>query len=69
MRSSRPWKRTFRRASIDLNNSSALSIADYLMQADPLRAGTDARQQYNSQANAIVNFRDNARGRRSKFVR
>ena len=47
---------------LDLNNASALGITDYLMQADPLHAGTDARQQYSAQAQAIVNFRDNARG-------
>lgn len=42
----------------DLNNASALSVADYLMQADPLHAGTDAKQRYTAQAQAIVNYRD-----------
>jgi preprotein translocase subunit SecF len=46
----------------DLNNSSSLAIGDYLMQADPLHAGTDARQRYTAQAQAIVHYRDSTRG-------
>ena len=29
---------------LDLNNSSSLTIANYLLETDPLRAGTDASQ-------------------------
>ena len=42
----------------DLNNSSFLSIKNYLLQKDPLRLGTDAEQRYTAQAQAIVNYRD-----------
>ena len=30
----------------DLNNASVLAIKNYLLQKDPLRAGTDAEQRY-----------------------
>ncbi len=30
----------------DLNNTSSLTIANYLLEKDPLRAGTDANQRY-----------------------
>jgi preprotein translocase subunit SecF len=43
---------------LDLNNSSALTLKGYLLQKDPLRAGTDADQRYSAQAQAIVNYRD-----------
>ena len=46
----------------DLNNASALTLADYLMQADPLHAGTDAKQRYTAQAQAIVDYRDKTEG-------
>jgi preprotein translocase subunit SecF len=46
----------------DLNNSSAQTIADYLLDKDPLHAGTDAKQRYNQQAEAIVNYRDKVKG-------
>ena len=46
----------------DLNNSSVLTIKSYLMQQDPLRAGTDADQRYGAQAQAIVDYRDKVRG-------
>jgi preprotein translocase subunit SecF len=46
----------------DLNNSSFLTIKNYLMQKDPLRLGTDAEQRYTAQAQAIVNYRDKAKG-------
>jgi preprotein translocase subunit SecF len=46
----------------DLNNASAQSLRDYLFQRDPLRAGTDATQRYTAVAQAIVNYRDKARG-------
>lgn len=46
----------------DLNNASVLSIQNYLFEKDPLRAGTDAKQQYADQAQAIVNYRDKVKG-------
>ena len=46
----------------DLNNASVLSIQTYLLQKDPLHAGTDAKQQYADQAQAIVNYRDKVKG-------
>jgi preprotein translocase subunit SecF len=46
----------------DLNNSSSLTIANYLLEKDPLRAGTDANQRYSAIAQAIVNYRDKVKG-------
>ena len=46
----------------DLNNSSAQTISDYLLDKDPLHAGTDAKQRYDQQAEAIVNYRDKVKG-------
>jgi preprotein translocase subunit SecF len=46
----------------DLNNSSSLSIQNYLLDKDPLRAGTDANQRYTAAAQAVVNFRDKTKG-------
>jgi preprotein translocase subunit SecF len=46
----------------DLNNSSFLTIKNYLMQKDPLHTGTDAEQRYTAQAQAIVNYRDKVKG-------
>jgi preprotein translocase subunit SecF len=46
----------------DLNNSGFLTIKNYLLQKDPLRAGTDAEQRYTAQAQAIVNYRDKTKG-------
>jgi preprotein translocase subunit SecF len=46
----------------DLNNSSSLTIANYLLDKDPLRAGTDANQRYSAIAQAIVNYRDKSKG-------
>ncbi len=46
----------------DLNNSSFLTIKNYLMQKDPLRTGTDAEQRYTAQAQAIVDYRDKVKG-------
>jgi len=47
---------------MDLNNSSSLNIADYLLEKDPLRLGTDANQRYTAVAQSIVGFRDKQRG-------
>ena len=45
----------------DLNNTSFLTLKNYLAEKDPLRAGTDAEQRYTAQAQAIVNYRDKVR--------
>jgi preprotein translocase subunit SecF len=42
----------------DLNNSSSLTIANYLLEKDPLQLGTDANPRYTATAQAIVNYRD-----------
>src|SRR2546421_2413654 len=47
---------------LDLNNTSSLALAKYLLQKDPLHAGTDADQRYTAQAQAIVAYRDKTRG-------
>ncbi|MGA8489774.1 MAG: protein translocase subunit SecF, partial [Terriglobales bacterium] len=45
----------------DLNNTSFLTLKNYLLEKDPLRAGTDAEERYAAQAQAIVNYRDKAK--------
>jgi preprotein translocase subunit SecF len=47
---------------LDLNNTSSLALSNYLLQKDPLHAGTDANQRYAAQAQAIVAYRDKTRG-------
>jgi len=46
----------------DLNNASVLAIQNYLLEKDPLHAGSDANQRYSAIAQAIVNTRDKVRG-------
>ncbi len=46
----------------DLNNSSFLTVKNYLLQKDPLHLGTDADQRYSAQAQAIVSYRDKVKG-------
>ena len=46
----------------DLNNSSSLAIANYLLEKNPLHVGTDANARYNAIAQAIVNYRDKEKG-------
>ncbi|MGZ4839230.1 MAG: protein translocase subunit SecF [Terriglobales bacterium] len=46
----------------DLNNSSSLTIANYLLEKDPLHLGTDASQRYTAMAQAIVGYRDKQKG-------
>ncbi len=46
----------------DLNNSSFLTIKNYLMDKDPLHLGSDADQKYSQQAQAIVDTRDKVQG-------
>ena len=47
---------------IDLNNASSLTIKNYLMDKDPLHAGTDADQKYTAQAQVIADYRNNSMG-------
>jgi preprotein translocase subunit SecF len=47
---------------VDLNNTSSLTLAGYLLEKDPLHAGTDASQRYAAQAQAIVDYRDKVKG-------
>jgi preprotein translocase subunit SecF len=46
----------------DLNNVSSLTIKNYLLEKDPLHAGTDADAKYTAVAQAIVNYRDRSKG-------
>jgi len=46
----------------DLNNTSSLTLANYLLEKDPLRAGTDAEQRYTAIAKAILDYRDKVKG-------
>jgi preprotein translocase subunit SecF len=46
----------------DLNNSSAQSITEFLINSDPLHAGTDAQQRYEALARQIVSIRDKDNG-------
>ena len=42
----------------DLNNSSSLTVTNYLLEKDPLHLGTDANPRYTAMAQAIVDYRD-----------
>ena len=42
----------------DLNNVGYATLSKYLMDKDPLHAGTDAEQRYSQLARAIVDYRD-----------
>ncbi len=46
----------------DLNNSSALTITNYLLEKDPLHLGAEANPRYTAMVQNIVNFRDKERG-------
>ena len=46
----------------DLNNTSSLTLTNYLLENDPLHAGTDAKQRYTTVAQAIVDYRDKTKG-------
>jgi preprotein translocase subunit SecF len=46
----------------DLNNTSSLTIKNYLMDKDPMHLGSDADQKYTAQAQAIVDYRDKTQG-------
>jgi preprotein translocase subunit SecF len=47
---------------LDLNNSSALAVAAYLEEKDPLHVSTDAQKRYAAIAQAITDFRDKTKG-------
>jgi preprotein translocase subunit SecF len=47
---------------IDLNNASFLTVKGYLMDKDPLRAGSDAEKKYAAQAQAIIDYREKVQG-------
>jgi preprotein translocase subunit SecF len=47
---------------LDLNNTSSLTLANYLLEKDPLHAGTDANQRYAAAGKAIVDYRDKTKG-------
>jgi preprotein translocase subunit SecF len=46
----------------DLNNTSSMTLQSYLLEKDPLHAGTDANQKYAAVAKAIVDYRDKTKG-------
>ena len=46
----------------DLNNASSLTIANYLLERDPLHLGTDAGPRYTAIAQSVVDDRDKAKG-------
>ena len=46
----------------DLNNASALTVFNYLMDKDPQHLGTDANQRYMAEARALINYRDKNKG-------
>jgi preprotein translocase subunit SecF len=46
----------------DLNNSSSLTLQNYLIDKDPLHAGTDASQRYAAQAKAVIDYKDKVKG-------
>ncbi len=46
----------------DLNNASRLTLTNFLLEKDPLRAGTDANSRYTAEANAIADYRDKVKG-------
>lgn len=45
----------------DLNNVGYATLQQYLMSKDPLHAGTDAEQRYNTLARQIVDYRDKSK--------
>jgi preprotein translocase subunit SecF len=47
---------------LDLNNTGASSLQQYLMQKDPLHLGTDAEARYSAMARQIDDFRNKERG-------
>jgi preprotein translocase subunit SecF len=46
----------------DLNNSSSLTLENYLLEKDPLHAGADANQRYAALGKTIADYRDKTKG-------
>jgi preprotein translocase subunit SecF len=46
----------------DLNNTSSLTIKNFLLEKDPLHLGTDADAKYTAVAQAIADYRDKVKG-------
>jgi preprotein translocase subunit SecF len=46
----------------DLNNASSLTVENYLLEKDPVRAGTEAHQRYAALAKSVVDYRDTNKG-------
>jgi preprotein translocase subunit SecF len=46
----------------DFNNASVQTVAEYLLNADPLRAGSEAQERYQALAQQIVSIRDKDNG-------
>jgi preprotein translocase subunit SecF len=46
----------------DLNNASVQTVANALMQSDPLKAGTDGSQRYGQLAQQVIDYRDRTLG-------
>jgi preprotein translocase subunit SecF len=46
----------------DLNNASSLTVENYLLEKDPIRAGTEAHQRYAALAKSVVDYRDTTKG-------
>lgn len=47
---------------LDLNNASSSAISSYLLEKDPLHAGTDAEERYKAETQAILNYRNVTKG-------
>jgi preprotein translocase subunit SecF len=47
---------------LDINNTGSATLSSYLLEKDPLRAGTDANQRYTALAQTVLGFRDADRG-------
>jgi preprotein translocase subunit SecF len=47
---------------LDLNNESALTVKNYLLEKDPLHLGSDAAERYGQIAQAILDYRDKTKG-------
>ena len=46
----------------DLNNASSVQVAKYLLDSDPLHAGTDAAERYKAETQAILSYRNDTKG-------
>ena len=53
---------------LDLNNTSSLTFANYLLEKDPLHAGTDANQRYAAAGQGHRRLSRQDQGRRAEFL-